>query len=540
MKKFTIKLLFAIIVVLLLTPSTILAETTDEVRQYLELYYVDEIPQSTLEKDNIDDMMKGLDRYSSYMTEKEYQSFINSIERNSYSGIGVAINESEYGIEILSVFPSSPAEEAGIRVGDHITEVEGESIAGVPVELIISKVRGEAGTTVKLKIYRPSTGEEIIKEVTRIDVQMPTVEYDLLRGDIGYIRLNSFNDSAVIEMKEAIKELDGVKGWIVDLRDNPGGYLGASQQVAGLFPNVNQALITESKSGGRTVYNALKQEVQFKGPIHLLINQYSASASEIVAAAVKDQQGATIYGQTSFGKGSVQTIITLENGDALKITTARFYSPDGNSIYEVGVAPHVQTPVHFELEYALKDLLLAQERKFTDSSRYEWAEEAIEVLGKMEVIQGKNAELFDPSSHVTRAEFAILVSRLFGLEGDKQELPFEDVAAEAWYSDGVAAAYAYGLIEGKSTSTFDPNGDITREEIATIVGRMLELLGYEAEESQLEGYEDVATIASWAKASVYLAKREGIMNGVSESKFAPKEKTTRAQAATILYRLFFK
>lgn len=540
MKNYTIKLLFAIIVVLLLVPSTIFAETTDEVRKYLELYYVDELPQSTLEKENIDDMMKELDPYSSYMTEEEYQGFIDSIERSAYSGIGVAINESEFGLEIISVFPNSPAEKAEIEVGDHITEVEGESIAGVPTELIISKIRGEAGTSVNLTIYRPSTGEEEVKEVTRENVKLPTVEHSVLRGDIGYVRLHSFNDSAVEEMKKAIQELSGVKGWIVDLRDNPGGYLGASQEVAGLFPNVNQALITESKNGNRTVYNAILQEIQFEGPIHLLINEYSASASEILAAAVKDQQGATVYGQTSFGKGSVQNVITLENGDALKITTARFYSPDGNAIHEVGVAPHVQTPVHFEIEYALKDLLLAHEQKFKDSSRYEWAEEAIEVLGKMEVIEGKSDELFDPSSHITRAEFAVLVSRLFWLEGDKQELPFADVTAEAWYADGVAAAYEYGLIEGKSTLTFDPTGDITREEIATIVGRMLELLGYPTDELQLEGYGDSDSIASWAKESVYLAKREGIMKGVSETEFAPQEKTTRAQAATILYRLFFK
>jgi carboxyl-terminal processing protease len=540
MKRNYIKLILGIIVLLFLLPSAVGAETTDEVRHYLENYYVDEVPAEVLEKQTAEEMLESLDRYSNYMTADEYQQFLDSLEL-SYSGIGVAINESEYGIEIMTVFQDSPAEKAGIQAGDHVTEVEGESIAGLTLEVIVSRIRGEAGTTVEITIFRPSTDEKLEMVVERNQISMPTVEHMELKGNIGYIRLYSFNSDAVNQMKVAINELPDVDGWIVDLRNNPGGYLGAAQEVAGLFPNVDQALMVKSNDGESTVYNAMAQDVQFKGPVKLLINQSSASASEIVAAAVKEQNGATLYGQRSFGKGTMQSLFTLENGDVLKLTTARFYSPEGQPIHEVGVEPDVATSIGFEIEYALKDLLLDQLPRFKDSSHYVWAEEAIEVMGKMEIINGKSAELFDPSSSITRAEFAVLISRMFNLEADNNELPFEDVPAEEWYSNGVAAAYANGLIEGKSASTFDPKGDITREEIATIVARVLTLLGYEASDDvSLTRYDDADMIATWAKDSVKLMEKEGIMTGVSETAFAPKKQTTRAQAAVILYRLFYK
>lgn len=542
MKFFQCKLLACVFIALFSFQSIVLAEPIDEVRKTIEQNYVDPVPASVLQKESIQEILAELDPYSSYLSPEEYQQFIESINL-IFSGIGVDILESEYGFEITTVYEGSPAEVAGIQVGDHIEEIDGQALIGNSLEHVISLIRGETGTKINLSIIR-YTEEDFFEEtyeLTRAKVSIPTVEYTHLRGNIGYIQLHSFNEESVTQMKEAIQQLYGVEGWIVDLRYNPGGLMNASQEIAGLFPNVDQAVLVEGKEGKRTIYDSIQQDVQFELPVHLLINKWSASASEVVAAAVKEQNGAKLYGQTTYGKGTIQSSFPIEDRGVLKLTTARFYSPNGTKIDNVGVTPDVETPVEQEFQFAFKDLLIAQNPLFRDTRSYDWAKEEIQVLGKMDIIRGKSPEIFDPTANITRAEFVTLISRLFELEAEDSGYPFNDVSPETWYANGVAVAYEYGWVTGKDEITFDPKGIVTREEMGTIVGRVLISLGYDQFGGlELLEYKDHQKVASWAKNSIEMVIREGIMVGYTEDTFAPKEKTNRAQAAVILYRLMFK
>jgi carboxyl-terminal processing protease len=337
--------------------------TLDEIRHYIQDYYVDPINENILQGSTPQDIVKYLDKYSTYMTAEEYQQFLDSIDME-FVGIGVTMEEDEAGIKIMSVLENSPAARAGLQAGDIITEVDGQSLAGNAVELAATLITGQEGTTVNLKVLRPATNETFSVSVVREKINWPNVEFSRLAGNIGYIRLYSFDLESVKEIEKAIRSLSGVRGWIFDLRDNPGGYVDAAQEILGFFPNVKYAFQLRDRSNKPTVYGAIEQPVKMTGLVHVLVNSSSASASEMVAASVKEQKGAVLYGQRTFGKGSMQELFQLSDGSILKLTIARFFSPKGTPIHEVGVKPNVVTAINKELYFAHRDLLLKQLRNY--------------------------------------------------------------------------------------------------------------------------------------------------------------------------------
>ncbi|MBB4073794.1 C-terminal peptidase prc [Anoxybacillus voinovskiensis] len=366
MRKFFIPFVF--LFSLTTSAFSVSAETTststlDEIRQYIRDYYVDVVNENVLNGSTPQEIVQHLDKYSTYMTAQEYQQFLDSINMD-FVGIGITFDMDTAGIKVTSVLKGGPAERSGLRAGDVITEVDGQSLAGKTSEQVVALITGQEGTTAHLKVLRPTTNETLTLDVTREKINWPNVEFSRLAGNIGYIRLYSFDSGSVDEIAQAIRSLSGVKGWIFDVRNNPGGYVDAAQQILGFFPNVTKAFQLRDRSNVPEVYDAIAQSVKMNGPIDMLVNASSASASEMVAAAVKDQKAAVLYGQRTFGKGSMQQIFQLTDGSVLKLTVARFFSPNGTTIHEVGVKPDVWTAVNKELYAAHRDLLLKQYRAY--------------------------------------------------------------------------------------------------------------------------------------------------------------------------------
>lgn len=352
-------LLFTAIFVFSQVPLASAAEPIDEVRSLIQQYYVDEVPSAVLSKTTIKEMTDQLDPYSVYMTKQDYEQFTNSINQELV-GIGIVLEENEQGVKVLQTIPGGPAEHAGLLAGDIITNVDGKKLKGESVQTVVSYITGEANTSVNLTFVQKSTGLTVTKTIEREKISLPVTESKILGGNIGYIRLYSFSMDAAARIQTAIQSLSGAKSFILDLRDNGGGYVSAAQEVDGLFPGVKNTCQLRSRSGAPEIYPAIKQTTQFSGPVSILVNGNSASASEMVSASVKEQGGAKLYGQTTYGKGSMQSLIPLSDGSVLKLTIARFYTPNGTEINKVGVKPNIETVKGEELEASHRDQLLSR------------------------------------------------------------------------------------------------------------------------------------------------------------------------------------
>lgn len=351
--------LFTMVFVLLPFATMASAEPLEDMRQFIRDYYVDDVPDSVLMKETAQEITKHLDPYSVYMTAQEYQGFVNGIEQRII-GIGVVLEEDALGIKVTSVIPQGPAERAGIKAGDVITHVGAQGLVGKSVQTAVSWIGGQENTVVTLTLERAGQTKPMTMRISRQVITIANVESTMLGGNIGYIRLNSFATESAKEVNDAIQSLHGAKGWIVDLRNNGGGYITAAQEMTGFFPKAIGAFQLREKYGKLLAYKAVSQSNKLSAPTHLLINEYSASASEMVSAAVKEQKLATLFGQTSYGKGTMQSMFSFTDGSVLKLTTARFYSPGGQAVDKVGVKPDVVTTKGEELEASHRAQLVTQ------------------------------------------------------------------------------------------------------------------------------------------------------------------------------------
>lgn len=355
---------FVSILIFLTATTSYAAEPLDEVKNVVKEYYYKDVPDSVLNSTTIQDLTRQLDPYSVYMTREEYESFVSAIERKLV-GIGITIEEHEKGVKITSVIKGGPAEKGGLMAGDIILSVNGKKLAGESVQTAITLITGEANTAVTLEFYRATTNSTSTKTLIREVIELPNVEKMQLAGNIGYIRLNSFSLNAGDEIQTAISSMPGMKGWIFDLRSNPGGYVSAAQDVLGLFPKVQDAFKLTYKGNVSYSYKPIKQKLTWNAPVSLLINSMSASASEMTAVSVKDQQAGKIYGQISYGKGVMQSLFSLSDQSVLKLTTAEFFGPNGTAVQGKGVKPDVLTPIGKELVYSHRDFLLSELKNYT-------------------------------------------------------------------------------------------------------------------------------------------------------------------------------
>lgn len=301
-------------------------------------------PSEAEEKELIYGAIRGMlqslnDPYSRFLTPEQYKRFNESLE-GEFVGIGVKISIEDGKLTVIAPLRDSPASKAGIRAGDVILEIDGQSTEGITLEEAVRKIRGERGTPVKLKVQHE---DGTIKEFTIIRdvIKLETVEHSMLNKQIGYISISGFNRHTAQELKLALEELNeaGMLGLILDLRDNAGGLLNVAVDVASFF--IDSGLIVKSQSRYGAKEYATKGNKRPNLPMAVLINKGTASAAEIVAGAIADHQMGVLVGRRSFGKGLIQTSYTLQDNSAVILTTAEYFTPKGRGVQKDGVSPHI-------------------------------------------------------------------------------------------------------------------------------------------------------------------------------------------------------
>lgn len=326
----------------------------NELTAYTKLYYYDDIENEKLQDGLYTGLIDGLgDKYSVYYNAEDYQALQISAT-GQYYGIGAGLSQDKdtMVVTVNKVYEGTPSESAGLLKDDVIVSVDGTEAASMELSELVKLIRGEKGTTVHLEIYRPSTEENLSFDVERQDITLPSVSHKMFEDGIGYVHIDSFETETAAQFEEAVKDLEdqGMKALIIDVRYNPGGMVTAVVQILDDILPEGTVVYTEDKNGNRQDYTS-SGDTHLDYPLAVLINGESASASEILAGAVKDYQYGTLIGTTTFGKGIVQTIFPLENGDAVKLTTAKYFTPKGNYIHGVGIGPDIE----LEYEYLDKD-----------------------------------------------------------------------------------------------------------------------------------------------------------------------------------------
>ena len=308
--------------------------------------YVRPVSDSELVSDAIQGMVSSLDPHSAYMDAKAFAD-MQIQTRGEFGGLGIEVTMEDGLIKVISPIDDTPAAKAGIKTGDFIAGIDGNAVQGMSLNDAIGKMRGPSGTKITLTILRPGTKKPFDVSLTRAVVRVDSVKFHR-EGDIGYIRLAAFNERTDSGLENAVRQLKqqigpGIKGYIIDLRNNPGGLLDQAIDVSDDFLESGEVVSTRGRHPEDTQrYDAKGGDITDGKPVIVLINAGTASASEIVAGALQDHKRAKIVGMTSFGKGSVQTVIPLgQGGGALRLTTARYYTPSGHSIQAQGIIPDV-------------------------------------------------------------------------------------------------------------------------------------------------------------------------------------------------------
>jgi carboxyl-terminal processing protease len=311
--------------------------------------YVERPDDSVLVEGAISGMVTALDPHSRYMNDKAWRE-MQETTSGEFGGLGIEVTMEDGLVKVVSPMDDTPAAKAGIMSGDLITHINGEPVQGLTLEQAVNKMKGPINTKTVLKITRKDTEPPIEVTVMREIIKVKPVRYNVEGGDIGYIRISTFNEQTTDGLKKAIADIskqvpqDKLDGYVVDLRNNPGGLLDQAVSVSGTFMARGEVVSTRGRNPEETQRFTAKGGDLIKGkPLVVLINGGSASASEIVAGALHDHKRATLIGTRSFGKGSVQTIIPLGAGNgALALTTARYYTPSGRSIQAKGIAPDIE------------------------------------------------------------------------------------------------------------------------------------------------------------------------------------------------------
>ena len=319
-------------------------DTVIEAMRQVKASYVEEISEDELLGHAIDGIMQGLDEHSDYLDPASFHALQTHTE-GRFSGVGIEIGLVEGYFTVIAPMDGTPAARAGIEAGDRITRVDDTPVKGMKLMELIERLRGAAGSDVDLTVTRTSAGEPLHFNLTRANIEIASVRSRLLEPGYGYIRISQFQNTTSADLFDAVQELasDGpLQGLVVDLRNNPGGTLQSSVEVADQFIEQGLIVYTEGRlesSYGK--YRATGGDILNGAPIVVLINSGSASASEIVAGALQDHERARIIGSRSYGKGSVQSVLPLAPNQALKLTTAYYFTPNGRSIHHKGIEPDI-------------------------------------------------------------------------------------------------------------------------------------------------------------------------------------------------------
>ena len=317
----------------------------NEVYNRVKNQYVEELTDKELVEKALNGMLQALDPHSSYMNEEIYKE-IQVDTSGSFGGLGIEITTDKGFIKIISPIDDTPADKAGIQAGDYITHLNGDSVVDMNLKEAIDLMRGEVGTSITLTIIR-GTEDPFDVELIRDTIKMASVKHRVL-NNVAVLRVSTFNEQTTSGLQDSIQKLEESEnppiGYVLDLRNNPGGLLAESVSVSDLFLEQGEIVsIRGREKNDVQVYSAKKGDLINQKPLVVLINEGSASASEIVAGALQDHNRAVIMGMKSFGKGSVQTIVPIDSG-AIRLTIAKYYTPSGDSIQAVGIEPDVVVP----------------------------------------------------------------------------------------------------------------------------------------------------------------------------------------------------
>ena len=317
-----------------------------EVMERAKLNYVEEVSDKKLIESAINGMLTSLDPHSSYLDADSF-NYMSEQTKGKFGGLGIEVTMDNGLVKVVSPIDDTPAAKAGIKAGDYITNINGETVVGMSLNDAVSKMRGKVGEKVKLSIRRVNS-EPIELTIKRQEIKIQSVKNEIKEDSIVYIRISSFTEDVDKSVSEAItkakkKLKNKLLGIVIDVRNNPGGLLDQAVDVSDLFLEKGEIVSTRSRNEADTVkYMANEGDIAKGLPIVVIINEGSASASEILAGALQDHHRAIILGEKSFGKGSVQTVIPLRDYGAMRLTTARYYTPSGRSIQAKGIEPDVE------------------------------------------------------------------------------------------------------------------------------------------------------------------------------------------------------
>ena len=331
-----------------------------DVMQMVKENYVGDAPAdyASLTRAALDGMVSQLDPHSQFMVAEEYSETEDELT-NAFTGVGIQVEQRDGHIVIVAAIPATPAERAGIRRGDQLVKIDGEPLVNPTLDSTIKLVRGEPGSLVTLTVFRPSQNKNFDFAVHRERIQLDSVRLTSVRpGKVGFLQITQFSERTGEEFQRALEGLEkqGIRSLVIDLRNNPGGLLEAAISVCSAFFDKGELIAyTQGRTPeSRENHFASGNHPKRTYPVAILVNGGTASAAEIVAGAMRDTHRAVIVGEKTFGKGSVQSVIELDNGEGLRLTTARYYTPSGVTIHEKGINPHAEIEVSADEEARLR------------------------------------------------------------------------------------------------------------------------------------------------------------------------------------------
>jgi len=342
-------------IILLNISSKVYSQNTDELYNKIDLFsevleriqneYVEEIDQAEAMDSAINGLLQSLDPYSSYMNQKTWEESETETS-GEFGGLGIEVSMESGVVKVITPIDDTPASRAGVKAGDYIIKINGEQVLGKTLMEAVNLMRGPVGTSIEITIRRKGLKKAKIFKIIREIIEIKSVISKLIDNKVGYLRLRAFNQNSSGQLKKEISKIEKNKklvGYILDLRNNPGGLLTQAIEISNFFLDDGEIVSTKGRKNRENRKFFAKKGDKIKGkPLIVLINNGSASASEIVAGALQDQKRAVLLGEATFGKGSVQSIIPLKNRGALRLTVSKYYLPSGKSISDVGVIPDIK------------------------------------------------------------------------------------------------------------------------------------------------------------------------------------------------------
>ncbi|MDR2938724.1 MAG: S41 family peptidase [Clostridiales bacterium] len=352
------------------------ATKVNVIKTILEKNYVNEVNDEKLDESMYLGLVYGIgDPYTSYMDKSTYKDFSEK-SKGVFAGIGVGItvDTKDNRVVVDLAYEGFPGSKAGLLPGDKIIKVNGEDVTGDNLQGVVNKLKGKEGTSVKLSVLRESEGRMFDVELVREVIELPTVSHEMMENGVGYLRITAFDEITLEQYNAALADLkaQGMNGMIIDLRNNPGGLLDVVTKIADTIVPECTTVYTEDKNGNRKDYNSTGAGIGI--PIVVIVNGSSASASEVLAGAIKDTDSGVLVGEKTYGKGVVQSVFPLTDGSAVKVTIAKYYTPSGTCIDGVGIEPDYPVGMDEKMSARIQELTL---------------EEDVQLQKALEVIKGK-------------------------------------------------------------------------------------------------------------------------------------------------------